>query len=88
MKKIVAIVAAALVCFSMQTPCFAVSKGEIMSDIEGGIVVNGKVVHAPSNYVSMAQTYLNSHDLTDAQLTRILNAVESEKDKVKRHMDA
>ena len=87
MKKLIALIIAVFVCFSTEIPCFAVTKGDIMSAINEGITVNGRPVHVPSNYVSMASNYLNSHNLTDAQLSRIMSAVQSAKARVKREME-
>ncbi len=86
LKRIVAAALAAMVFMSAAIPSYAASKGEIMAEIEAGVVVNGRTIYAPNKYVAMAQSYLNSHNLTDAQLTRILNAVQIVKVKVAKKL--
>lgn len=88
MKKLISIGLVVLTLCCMAVPAFATSKSAIMSAIEAGVTVDGKVIHTPQNYIAMAQNYLDSHNLSSAQLDRIMAAIQTEKAKVAKQLAA
>ena len=73
-----------LVCFLLASfasfPAHAASNTDaILDSLRSGVMVNGKNVAIPANYVNQAENYFASHKISDAQANYILAEVNAAK---------
>ena len=80
MKKILVSFFSLLLLVSMSVPAFAASNSDAILDaLRSGIVVDGKTVEIPANYINQAENYFSSHQVTDAQANYLLAQINSAK---------
>ncbi len=79
MKKVVSLVCALCLVCALAIPAFAASNNDVINEIKAGVNVNGTVKQIPADYVKAASDFLEANDLTEDQLTTILNDVKEAK---------
>ena len=81
MKKLLAIFCAGIMMVAMAIPAFAATtKDDIIAEINSGIQVGTQTRQIPAQYVKLAEDFLNTNDLTDAQLSTALNDLKEAKE--------
>lgn len=55
----------------------------IMEALKGTVTVNGVELHIPDNYVTQAENYLKTHDVTKAEADEVLGYIDEGKEIVK-----
>ena len=80
MKKLLVSFISLLLLFTVAVPAFAATNTDaILDSLHSGVVVNGKTVEIPVNYINQAENYFASHKITDAQANYILAQINAAK---------
>jgi len=96
MKRLLTLLFCFLLFSSVALPAAAASNSDaVLASLRSGVVVNGKTVEIPANYINQAENYFVSHQITDAQASYILAEVNAAKAAIQAagitslsHMDA
>ncbi len=80
MKKVLSLVCALGLMFMLAIPAFAVTKADIISELEAGIKVGNEVKEIPANYIKAVSDFLDANDLTADELTYAMSELKDAKE--------
>lgn len=79
MKKVFSFLCVLTMVIALAAPAFALSKDDVMNEINSGFTIGSKTKQVPAEYVNAAQKFLDTHTLTDAQITSIVADIKAAK---------
>ena len=92
LKKVLCAIVAASVMAVSAIPVFAAginaSEKAVLDSLKEGVTVGTQTVYAPDSYITQAENYLNTVDMTEAQSKEILGYVAEVKEAVKADPNA
>lgn len=72
MKKILSLVLTLVIGVSMVIPAYAATNTDVINELKAGFKVNGVQKNIPNEYIKVAQDFLDSNNLTSAQLDELI----------------